>query len=91
MTKWIILDDCPEWPLRGSLGSGRNDWQRMCSAVAETFSETEDGPITHVHFYTDIEKAREIWRKFQDTFPSTITSVSFNKPIVWEDHIPTVD
>jgi hypothetical protein len=79
LRKWMVLDEAPYWPLRACYGSGKNDWQRMISAKVETFSETEDGPITHIHFYSDRTAAKELWREIKDNVPATILSVSFDR------------
>lgn len=79
--RWKYQKECPEWWLARCYGSGKSNWSKMCSAVAETFSKEQGSTPTHIHFYTkDLYAARRIYQTIkEDLEVETIKTFSIDR------------
>ena len=75
MTPYVVLSECPEWPLVHGYSKG-GGWT---NCIVELFAETFDSPPTHIHFYATRERAREIWVELKHKLPTTLKTVSFRE------------
>jgi hypothetical protein len=58
---FIVLDNCPDWPLVGGLNRTSN-WT---GAEIEFFAPEEYDAAQHVHFYMSKDKADQIWSEVE--------------------------
>jgi hypothetical protein len=73
--KYTVLPECPQMWLTNVITNGH--WT---NPTAEAMAPAEDGTPEHLHFYCAIDTARALWPQIKHLVPSTIKTVSFDRP-----------
>lgn len=80
--KMVILKDCPQWLVVGSLSRGGASHWTGANATVELFAPDEELAPTHMHWYVDQDTALRLYKEekeLREHIPATIVTVSFTK------------